>query len=135
MKPSSSLVLMLAMLGTYYDAQLLDVMLTRAEQQTTRRGGHQITREDWDAAQEEAAAAAEIADGYAGRARVRWGELAISLLDTLDAKLAQFPSVIEAQHFEPHERALTDSLVKRLEIALRRAKELHRTSTSVVDAG
>ncbi len=66
---------------------------------------------------------------------MRWGELAISLLDTLDAKLAQFPSVIEAQPFEPHERALTDSLVKRLEIALRRAKELHRTSTSVEDAG
>jgi hypothetical protein len=101
------------------------------------RGEHHITREDWDAAQEEAAAvgAAEIADGYAGRARVRRGELAISLLDTLNAKLVQFPSVIEAQHFEPHERALTDSLVKRLEIALRRAKELHRTSTSVVDVG
>jgi hypothetical protein len=67
--------------------------------------------------------------------RARWGELAMSLADTLDAHLERFPSVTDAQYFEAHERTLTESLIQRLEIVLRRARELSKTSSMIVDAG
>lgn len=67
--------------------------------------------------------------------RARWDVLAIDLADKLDAALKNFPSVTDAQYFEAHERTLTESLVARLEIVLRRVKELSQSSAVIVDAG
>jgi hypothetical protein len=66
--------------------------------------------------------------------RARWGVLAMSIADTVDAWLAKFPSVIDAQYFEAHERTLMDNAAKRLEILLRRIKELSQSSATVVES-
>lgn len=67
--------------------------------------------------------------------RARWGMLAATMVKMLDGWLAEFPTAADAQYFEAHERTLTESVLKRLNVMLSRVTELSRSSTTIVDAG
>jgi hypothetical protein len=67
--------------------------------------------------------------------RARWGMLAATMVKMLDGWIAEYPTAADAQYFEAHERTLTESVIKRLQVVLSRTTELSRSSTTIIDAG